>query len=85
MRLLCLSLLAAAFSPLVLAGFKFTSPVAGAQIPSGAVTVKWVDDGTAPALSTLSTYTMYLMVGGNEDTNMVSVQTFCGNDFGGSV
>jgi len=71
MRLHHLPLLAA-LSSLALADFKFTSPAAGASVPVGSVSVQWSDDGTAPALSTLSTYTLYLMVGGNDANSMVS-------------
>lgn len=57
-----------ALSPLALADVKITSPAAGAAIPAGQVTITWEDSGVAPSLDQLSTYTIQLMVGGNDDT-----------------
>lgn len=75
MRFYLLTLLALV-SPYALADVKFTAPIAGAQIPAGPVTVTWEDSGVAPALSGLSTYTLVLVVGGQEDAQQVGVQLF---------
>jgi hypothetical protein len=64
--------LLAALSPLVNAGVKFTSPKAGEQLTAGtAVTVKWEEGGTGPKLTDLTTYTLQLIVGGNEGAEQV--------------
>lgn len=70
MRLNLLSL-AAALAGTSLADVKITSPAAGATVPAGTMTVKWTDSGVAPALSDFTTYTLQLMVGGNDATNSV--------------
>lgn len=74
MRRLLLSLIAplALFTPFAAADVEFTYPAAGASIPAGALTIKWTDSGTAPTLKELSSYTLTLLVGGNDATNAVS-------------
>jgi hypothetical protein len=71
MRLQTLSFLAL-FAPLVACqGVEFTTPAAGASIPAGSLKVAWQNEGTSPEISDLSSYTLQLMVGGNDDDDMV--------------
>lgn len=65
--------LLAALSPFALADVQFTSPAAGATIPAGALTITWKDSGVAPAISTLQSYQLFLMVGGNDDSTMLQL------------
>lgn len=66
MRLHTLSILAACVST-VLAGVQFTTPAAGSNAPSGTLSIKWKDDGDSPTISDLTTYQIFLMVGGNQE------------------
>lgn len=66
LRSALLTVALAVLSPLALADVQFTSPAAGASIPAGPITIAWKDSGVAPALSTFTTYTIQLMVGGND-------------------
>ena len=61
-----LSLLALA-SPFALADVKFVSPAAAATVPTGSLTVTWQESNTAPLISSLAGYTIFLMAGGNND------------------
>lgn len=72
MRFQSLSLLAA-LSSVALANIEFTAPAAGSSQAAGTVTVTWEDDGTSPDIDLLTTYTLYLMVGGNDASTMVSL------------
>lgn len=54
-----------AFTTSVLAYPQISSPAAGSSIPAGTITVKWTDNGDAPSISQLQTYTMTLFAGGN--------------------
>lgn len=54
-----------AFTTSVLAYPQISSPAAGSSIPAGTITVKWTDNGEAPSISQLQTYTMTLFAGGN--------------------
>jgi hypothetical protein len=67
------ALVTATFAACALAAPKITSPAAGASLPvgGGAITVEWEDDGEAPKLSQLSSFTLQLVVGGNTDANSV--------------
>lgn len=71
MRLQLLSLLAAFFAPFAFADVKFTTPAAGGSVAAGTISVQWTESGVAPSISDLSTYQLFLMVGGNEATNAV--------------
>lgn len=53
-----------------LASVAFTSPAAGTVIPGASFTVAWQDNGAAPSISDLTTYTLELWTGSN--TNPVS-------------
>ncbi|KAK4544049.1 hypothetical protein LTR36_004547 [Oleoguttula mirabilis] len=64
MRLDTLTLLAA-LTPYALGYPKFTTPAAGASVAAGTISVAWENSGS-PAISTLSTYTLTLIVGGND-------------------
>lgn len=75
-RILLPLALLAALSPLVNAGVKFTSPSAGDKLTAGtAVTVKWEEGGSGPALTDLTTYQLQLIVGGNEGSEQVGYNT----------
>ncbi|EGP87207.1 unnamed protein product [Zymoseptoria tritici ST99CH_1A5] len=66
-RLLSIATLAP--SIFVLADVKFTSPKAGSDVTPGSFTVSWTDGSDSPSIDDLSTYTLQLMVGGNEEGN----------------
>ncbi|KAK5133792.1 hypothetical protein LTR08_007221 [Meristemomyces frigidus] len=70
MRLHLFTLLAA-LSPYALADVEFTSPAAGASVAVGTISVAWKDSGVAPALSTFTSYTLTLIVGGNDATTQL--------------
>jgi hypothetical protein len=61
------------FASSCVADVKFTTPAAGADIAAGTINVEWEDSGIAPALSSLTGYILSLMVGGNEDGDMVRI------------
>ena len=67
------ALVTATLAACALAAPKITSPAAGASLPvsGGAITVEWEDDGKAPKLSQLSSFTLQLVVGGNTEANSV--------------
>jgi len=52
--------------PSVLADVKFTSPAAAASVPGGtSFSITWTDSGTAPSLSDLTSYQLFLFTGSN--------------------
>jgi len=56
----------AALCPLAFADVEFTVPRAGASVPGGtAFTVTWTDSGTAPSISDLTAYQLFLESGSN--------------------
>lgn len=67
-HLLCLMLCLASFA---CADVKFTQPEAGANLTAGLIEVEWEDSGISPPISELTQYTLSLMVGGNDDADMV--------------
>ncbi|KAK3114208.1 Cell wall synthesis protein kre9 precursor [Teratosphaeriaceae sp. CCFEE 6253] len=56
----------AALTPSAVADVEVITPAAGAQLPAGVIQIAWQDSGVAPALSTLTSYTIQLVVGGND-------------------
>lgn len=64
-------LLIAICAPLALADVKFTEPSAGTNLTAGQIDVRWEDSGISPPISELTQYTLSLMVGGNDDGDMV--------------
>ncbi|KAF1987450.1 hypothetical protein K402DRAFT_392712 [Aulographum hederae CBS 113979] len=66
MQLRLLTLLAAC-APFVLADVKFTTPRAGASIPVGTLAIAWAEGSAEPPLSDLTTYSLFLCAGGNEE------------------
>ena len=80
MRLLLLSLLAA-LAPYTLADVQITSPAAGESIPAGSVTVKWEDTGEAPTLAQLGSYTLSLVVGGDDESDALQLATLGAGSF----
>lgn len=84
MRHLLLCLLA--ITPSALADVEFISPAAGASIPAGAITVTWEDSGQAPAISALQSYTLQILVGGNDPADAVStVHDMCSEKIRGCL
>ena len=71
MRRLCVAIALAL--PTVLADVKFTSPAAGAQVAAGTINVQWKESGISPLIQDLTAYTLVLVVGGNDDADMVSI------------
>lgn len=69
------ALLTLFFSPTALADVEFTVPAAGAEIPAGPITITFTEGAGSPSISQLSTYTLSLIVGGNEDTNQIPLTT----------
>jgi hypothetical protein len=58
--------------PLAFADVEFVAPAAGADVAVGTILVQWKDSGKQPPISDLTQYTLSLMVGGDEEDNMVS-------------
>lgn len=84
MRLLSLpSTVLALLLPFVYADVEFTSPSAGDSVAVGTVNVKWKDSSRAPAIVDLTTYTLDLLVGGNDVADMLPLTNFVsGGNFG---
>ena len=75
MRLQLLALLGSIAS-LALADVEFVTPAAGASIPAGAITVTFKESGTAPLITTFSSYQLFLVAGGNDANIVSSIRTF---------
>lgn len=68
------ALLAAALAAGAFAAPQITSPAAGASLPgTGAITVEWKDDGEAPKLTALQSFTLQLVVGGNTEADSATI------------
>ena len=65
MQLLHLSLLLAV-PFLALADVEVIAPPAGQAVPAGTIQIAWKDSGKAPSISDLTTYSINLCAGGNE-------------------
>ncbi|MCJ1367005.1 hypothetical protein MMC16_006136 [Acarospora aff. strigata] len=66
--------LLAALTPSALADVKFTTPAAGASVPAGGTfAVEWKDSGTAPSVSDLASYQLFLCAGGNDAVNFIQL------------
>jgi hypothetical protein len=72
-----LLVLLCSFASLCQADVRFTEPSAGANLTAGQIDVRWEDSGIDPPISELTQYTLSLMVGGNEDADMVCLMSFC--------
>jgi hypothetical protein len=59
------------FASVSQADVRFTEPSAGANLTAGQIDVRWEDSGISPPISELTQYTLSLMVGGNDDADMV--------------
>jgi len=59
------------FASISQADVRFTEPSAGANLTAGQIDVRWEDSGISPPISELTQYTLSLMVGGNDDNDMV--------------
>jgi Ser-Thr-rich glycosyl-phosphatidyl-inositol-anchored membrane family/Yeast cell wall synthesis protein KRE9/KNH1 len=78
MRVAPLSFVAAlaALADLALADVKFTSPPAGTKLTGGsAISISWIDSQVDPPLSDLSTYSIYVVAGGNDDASQFIAAT----------
>lgn len=72
MRLNLLVLLTSA-APFAFADVKFTTPAPAAQLTAGsALSVGWIDSGSAPSVSDLASYQLFLCAGGNDGSSFVS-------------
>ena len=70
-----LLLLLAAVAPYTLADVEFTAPSAGATETGGStLDVEWKESGTGPAITSFSTYQLFLCAGGNDADSFVSTQ-----------
>ena len=70
--LIRLLLLLGAVAPYALADVEFTTPSEGGTVAGGStLKVEWKDSGTAPPISSLQTYQLFLCAGGNDDTSFV--------------
>ncbi|GAB7339911.1 hypothetical protein MBLNU457_6437t1 [Dothideomycetes sp. NU457] len=56
-----------------LADVAFVSPAPGASLPAGPITITFKDSGVAPAISTLQSYQLFLMAGGNSAANSIQL------------
>jgi hypothetical protein len=57
------------------ADVRFTEPLAGANLTAGQIDVRWEDSGISPPISELTQYTLSLMVGGNDNADMVCLMS----------
>ncbi len=64
-------LLAAFLLSFALADVKVTGPAAGDTITGLKLDITWEDSGTAPKLSALANYQLFLCAGGNDDDSYV--------------
>lgn len=66
-----LALLATA-APYAFADVKITTPAPAAQLTAGSeLSVGWVDSGSAPSISDLASFEIFLCAGGNDASNFV--------------
>jgi hypothetical protein len=63
------------FASISQADVRFTEPSAGANLAAGQIDVRWEDSGISPPISELTQYTLSLMVGGNDDADMVCLMS----------
>lgn len=59
------------FACSTVADVEFISPNAGGFVPAGTIDVQWQNSGISPPISELTQFTLSLMVGGNQDSDMV--------------
>ena len=69
--------LAAFALPFVFADVQFVAPAAGGYVPAGSINAVWQESGKQPLIADLTQYSLALMVGGNEDDDMVSAALHC--------
>ncbi|KAL8806750.1 MAG: hypothetical protein Q9182_001148 [Xanthomendoza sp. 2 TL-2023] len=68
------SLLVLTILQLTVANVQFTSPAAGTTLTAGKpITAKWKDSGDGTALTDLTTYTLFLCAGGNDDASFINL------------
>lgn len=59
-------------APFAFADVKFTTPAPAAQLIAGsALSVGWIDSGSAPSVSDLASYQVFLCAGGNDASSFV--------------
>ncbi|TID23777.1 beta-1-6-glucan boisynthesis protein-like protein [Venturia nashicola] len=74
MRLVTLPFLLTSILPSVHADVKFTSPAGGETFTGGgSIKAAWTDSGTAPSISDLTTYQLFLCAGGNDPTAFIQL------------
>ncbi|KAL8672082.1 MAG: hypothetical protein Q9168_003442 [Polycauliona sp. 1 TL-2023] len=72
LTMLAKGLLLVTLLPAALADVQFTSPAAGGTIAAGKpITAQWKDSGDGTALTDLSTYTLFLCAGGNDQASFI--------------
>jgi len=75
MRFSILTTLLTSLASLALADVEFTTPVAGTSIAGGTTfSIAWKESGTSPAITTFSSYQLFLMAGGNADADQVCLK-----------
>lgn len=82
------ALVAATLAVSALAAPQITTPAAGASLPVTAatqITVEWKDDGEAPKISALQSFTLQLIVGGNTDADSLPVTAGTSTTFGSAT
>ncbi|PSK33946.1 putative cell wall synthesis protein KRE9 [Elsinoe australis] len=73
------SLIFASLLSFISAEVTFTTPAAGGSVPGGgSISVQWTYAGT-PAISTFTTYQLFLMAGGNDGASMQQVAVLVPN------
>ena len=73
--------LLAAVAPYAFADVEFTSPSAGASAVGGELLqIAWKDSGTAPPITQLQSYQLFLCAGGNDAGSFVSIGCSRTND-----
>ena len=70
-----LLVLLASVAPYAFADVQFTSPSAGASAVGGQLLqIAWKESGTAPPISELQSYQLFLCAGGNEAGSFVRIR-----------
>lgn len=75
-----LLVLLAAVAPYAFADVEFTSPAAGATAVGGQLLqISWKDSGTAPPISELQSFQLFLCAGGNDAGSFVRIDCLWAN------
>ncbi|KAA6411533.1 MAG: beta-1 [Lasallia pustulata] len=77
--------LLAAAAPFAFADVKFTTPAPAAQLTAGSsLSLGWVDSGTAPSISDLASYQIFLCAGGNDANSYAQLAQLAQGTFAAS-